>query len=317
MTFRQICATGLILTMLLGCGEKADQETTTTDKPASVSESDDLAGRVSYVLPRTEELNGFEKASSDRLFDPEGLGDYLGEDASAFVEYGVSRAVVADYKSVPGEHQYVIDVYMFGSVSDAFGMYARLRSPDVTILDVGAQGFIEGGSLVFFKGDFLLKATAYTQSAEEDSALVYLAIVASNRIDSEAAFPEAIELFPAENKLDFTEAYYPSKFLDYDFFSPTYTCDYKLADSVSTLFFIPRGSPAEVIQYTQILTQRGNKVFEGQEGELTLYFCDDDRKGRVIVSTRGGRLAGVVNTPDRDHGLQLLRSLWDNVLFRE
>ncbi len=311
MRLRYLFVLGITGLMLAGCGGQEEPEP--SGEQTAITQTKE-AGRVaSMVLPRTEELTGFEKVSSDRLFDPAGLHDYIGDDADVFANYGVKEAASADFGSTDADLQFSIDVYRFGSAYQAFGMYAFERIPEYAFVDVGTQGYLAQGSLVFFKTDYLIRISGYVESPKNDSAAVYLGMVTANRIEGDAVFPAAVRLLPDEGRIENTERYFPAMFLNHEFFSPAYTCEYHVGDSISTLFLIPRGSPAEIIQYVDVLKAWGNKAFEDQEGELRLFFCDDDKNGRVIMSSKGGRLAGVVNTPDRDLGMELLHKLWDNL----
>ena len=311
MTLRYVHVVFAALLLLAGCGGQEEPEP--SSEQTAIEETEEPGRVASKVLPRTEELTGFEKVSSDRLFDPAGLHDYIGDDADVFANYGVKAAASADYGSTAADLQFSIDVYRFGNAYQAFGMYAFERIPEYTFVDVGTQGYLAQGSLVFFKAEFFVRISGYVESAKNDSAAVYLGTVTANRIEGDAVFPAAVRLLPDDGKIENTERYLPSMFLNHEFFSPTYTCEYRVGDSISTLFLIPKGSPAEIIQYSEVLKAWGNKVFEDQERGLQLFFCDDDKNGRVIMSSKGGRVAGVVNTPDRDLGMELLHKLWDNL----
>ncbi|MFH1893074.1 MAG: DUF6599 family protein [Candidatus Zixiibacteriota bacterium] len=311
MNIRYIILVNLIFVLVTGCGEQSDTESSGQQGAAKSSPKQVVSATA--ILPRTEELAGFEKVSDDRVFDAYGTLDYVGEDSLLFADYRVVAAASADYIATEADLQFAVDVFRFPGYSEAFGIYAHDRTPELKFVNVGTQGYIADGSLSFFRGDYYVKVSGYAASEDNDSAAVYLGMAAANRIDQKSVYPAAILLMPEEGKIINSEEYFPSKFLDHDFFSPAYACRYHLGDSVSTLVFMPRGSTAELLQYKEILTNRGNKVIEEQQGELRLYFCDDDRHGRVIMSSRAGRLAGVINTPDRILGMELLMKLWNNV----
>jgi len=311
MKIRYIILVNLIFVVMAGCGEQS--ETESSGQQGTVESSSKQVVSVTSVLPRTEELAGFEKVSDDRVFDAYETLDYVGEDSVLFAGYKVTAAASADYIATEADLQFTVNVYRFPGYSEAFGIYAHDRTPDFEFADIGTQGYLSDGSLSFFSGEYYVKVSGYAASKDNDSAAVYLGRASANRIDQKSVYPAAILLMPEDGKIANSEKYFPSKFLEHDFFSAAYTCQYHLGDSVSTLVLIPRGSTAEILQYKEILTNRGNKVFEDQRDDLRIYFCDDDRHGRVIMSSKPGRLAGVINTPDRILGMELLTKLWDNI----
>lgn len=311
MKSRHLIIANMILILIASCGGKSEDGK--SDQTAASKETSANATDVASILPRSEELAGFDKFSDERTLVSEELLDYLGDDSTLYANYDAIAAATADYRDTTRNLQFAIDVYQFPGYSEAFGIYAHYRDTSYTFLDIGTQGFLNDGRLLFFCGDYFVKVTAYANTAEDDSTAIYLGKITANRMKQKAVYPAAVLLMPDSAKIANSAQYIPSNLLDHEFFSPAYTCLYHVVDSISTLVFIPRGSTAELLQYKQILINRGNTVVEDQQGDLRLYFCDDDRFGRVIMSSRAGRLAGVINTPDRPNGMELLMRLWKNV----
>ncbi len=299
------------LTLLIGCGGNDK----TNDKPEITQDRGDgrMSAETAAKLPRTEEMTGFEKASSDQVFEKDNLRDYIGIEADTLFRFGVIGAAAADYRSTDSELQFSVDIYRFIDQSHAFGAYALNRTPDLTFADVGTQGYFDAGRFVFCDSVYLVRVTGYSSSDASDSAALYLGRAVDRRIGGETGFPVAVSLMPDTGKIENTERYFPSDFLDVKCFSPAYTCDYDLGDSVSMLAFIPSGSTAELEQYKQFVSNSGNTVREAKIADIAVYFYDDERYGKVIMTSRAGRLVGLVHTPDRDRGLALILKLWDNI----
>ena len=299
------------LTLLIGCGE-TDR---TKDKLEITQDRGDdrVLAEVAAKLPRTEEMAGFEKASSDQVFEKDGFRDYIGVEADTLFRFGVIGAAAADYRSIDSELQFSIDIFRFMDQSHAFGAYALNRTPDLTFVDVGTQGYFDAGRFIFCDSAYLVRVTGYFSSDASDSAALYLGRAVERRIGGETGFPVAVSLMPDTGKIENTEHYYPSGLLDVKCFSPAYTCDYDLGDSISMLVFIPSGSTAELEQYKEFVSHSGNVVREARIADIVVYFYDDERYGKVIMTSRAGRLVGLVHTPDRDRGLALILKLWDNI----
>ncbi len=300
---------------LAGCGG-TDK---TNDKPqteiAPKQDNNRLLTEIAAKLPRTEEVTGFEKVSEDRLFDKDGLRDYFNSETDTLLKYGILGAGAADYKSTDSELQFSVDVLKFINQSRAFGAYALNRRPDMVFVDVGVQGYFDGGRLVFYDSVYQVRISGYSSTDASDSAALYLAKAVDRRIGGKSGFPVAITLMPDSAKIRNSEKYYPSGLLGVKFFSPAYTCDYDLGDSTTMLVFIPSGSPAELEQYKEFVTHSGNNIREARIADIVVYFYDDDRYGQVILTSRRGRLIGLVHPPDRETGLGLILRLWDNIDF--
>jgi len=300
-----------------GCGEGQKEEKSETATPAEELKTEPSPQETaSEILPRTEELTGFEQVASPDLIAQSDLADFIGADITLFKRFGVLGAASADYVSVETSQQFTVDTYLFPSIAEAFGIYAELGAPEGNYVSVGAEGFFDSESLVFFKDRYMVRVAGYESTGIDDSVLTLLGRTTALQIEGENSFPAAIEVMPDSGRIEHSCRFYPDSFMGDDFFSPTYTCDYELLDSVSTLFFAPRGSEAEIIQYTHELELQGKAIYRGTENDLELYFFDDDTYGRVIMSAGVGRTAGVLNTPDRDHGMEVLNKLWNNVELR-
>ncbi len=303
----------VLAALMFGCGGAEDNQPAETRTP--VTEADQKPSHAELaadVLPRTEELAGFERVGTAELISRSEMPDFTGPDSPVFERFGVLGAASADYVALQTNQQFVVDVYIFPALSEAFGIFAELSSDDLEFISVGAEGFIDSGALVFFKERFLARVTGYEETGASDTALVRIGRTTALQIEGGNALPAAIGVMPSDGRIEHSCRYYPGSFMGYDFFSPVYTCDYRLGDSTSTLFLAPQGTEAEIILYTNRLKERGNKVVEGAAENLKVYFADDDSYGRVIMSTKIGRIAGVLNTPDRPQGMELLMKLWDN-----
>jgi hypothetical protein len=301
-----------LVSLCLGCG-KSDDKSALKESPAHEKHEPSEAKETMSLIPRTEELVGYEKTSSNRIIEADQLEDFLGSEFDLFRKYHVQHAVTADFRATDSDLQYSLEVMKFEHGSYAFGAYSMLRHPDLDFLPIGTQGFIDGSSLTFYSSDYVIRVRGYQRSAESDSGAVTLARVVEKKLGDSPGLPMAIQLMPEDGRVENTEKYIPSRFLDVKFFSPAYTCEYELPDTTMTLFFIPRGATAEIHQYEEFLSARSGRVVKATMDDILIFMCDDDRFGRVIMTSRSGRLAGVLRTPNRDIGLGLLKKLWDRV----
>jgi hypothetical protein len=302
----------LISLIALSCGEKSGSDKQSESQEQLASRSSEGNIDISTFLPSAE-LPGFKVTLSPRTVETFQVREMAGEITELLMRYGLEGAAAAKYLSEVGGAEFAVSLYSFADVRAAFGAYAEIRKLEFAYRDIGSQGFLHGGALLFFKDRFVARV-APVGIANDNSGAEQLGRMLSERIPGDTDFPAAVRLFPDDGRVRNSERYLPSGFLDYDFFSPTYTCLYHLGDSISTLFLTPRGATAEIIQYTELITNRGGKVVADSAMGVRVFFVDDDTRGRVIMISKGGRLAGVINTPDGPLGMALLDKLWAAIL---
>ncbi|MCP4676592.1 MAG: hypothetical protein GY854_13975 [Deltaproteobacteria bacterium] len=177
------------------------------------------------MLPR--EVGDFKIASNPRYFGPDNLFDLINGGAEIYTEFGLKKMVTADFRSDKSPKKTVtIEIYDQGSVLGAFGRMARFLTGRTDPSKVGAglpadlagRGLFGGTNITFFKDHYLVNITWLDESAsssleamtsEAKSALPGFAQAVAAKIPANPTLPKELGLFPAEYRIDRTDAWDP------------------------------------------------------------------------------------------------------------
>lgn len=123
------------------------------------SGSDDSG--ITGLLP-SETDTGLERYTDVVTFTVGSLDAYLGPSAAIYQKYGVVEAATAGYAN--GEIEMAVDVIRFDNNSNALGLYTIVRPPDSDTLSIGDMGYLDPGKLIFIRGAYMVRITAYEDS---------------------------------------------------------------------------------------------------------------------------------------------------------
>jgi hypothetical protein len=179
-----------------------------------------------------QEVAGWKIAGAPRYFGPENLYDLIDGGAEIYVQFGLVKMVIAEYRDAgkPGV-SITAEVYDMGSPRGAFGRAARFLEGRRDPSDAGnglPQGFAErgmmgDGDLVVWQDRYLVHVTlldenpqatpeAIAKAGAEHLPRIAEALLA--RIGGETSPPVALALFPAENRVRRSETWQPARLLD-------------------------------------------------------------------------------------------------------
>ena len=113
-------------------------------------------------------LGNFTLKEEVPLYDQKGLFDYIDGAAPVFIERHFRKLAPAELKvtSTAGEGEVTADVYDMAAAANAASIYAFERPPTAEAFAVGDTGHKGRMSLVFCKGRYYVKLTAFNAIAE-------------------------------------------------------------------------------------------------------------------------------------------------------
>ena len=121
-------------------------------------------------LPASNEAIGWVKTSDIRTFQAVDLWKYIDGDAERYVKAGVQTVSTADYR-FGNKFDTVADVYTMATPAGAKEIFESEPAGDAELIQLGDGGRLYSQSLVFRKGPFLVRITAYEDCVETQPAL--------------------------------------------------------------------------------------------------------------------------------------------------
>ena len=138
------------------------------------------------LFPESGEVSGWARSGEVRTFDTKSLWEYIDGDAERYIQAGVSKTLTSDYR-YQDKVDAVADVYQMSAPAGAQKIFSSESSTDSQPVHVGDDGRLFKGSLVFRRGSYLVRLTAYEESPEVSKGLVDLARGIESRLGKAGA----------------------------------------------------------------------------------------------------------------------------------
>jgi len=124
-------------------------------------------------LPASNEVAGWVRTGDIRTFQAADLWKYIDGDAERYLKAGVQTVSTADYK-FHDKIDAVVDIYTMAAMAGARQLFEAEPAADAKLIQLGDSARLYGQSLVLRKGAFLVRITAYEDSADTQPGLLSL-----------------------------------------------------------------------------------------------------------------------------------------------
>jgi hypothetical protein len=137
------------------------------------------------LFPASNEAAGwvFAKTGNTRTFAAADLWKYIDGEAERYLKVGVETASTADYR-FHDKFDAVVDIYTMGTAAAAEKIFESEPAANADAPHLGDSALLYSQSLFFRKGPYLVRITAYDDSAETKPALLGLARSIEQRLKS-------------------------------------------------------------------------------------------------------------------------------------
>ena len=125
-------------------------------------------------FPASNEAAGWAKTGEIRIFAAADLWKYIDGEAERYLKAGVESVSTADYK-FHDKFDAVVDIYTMGNAAGAERIFDSEPAANADTPHLGDSARLYSQSLVFRKGPYLVRITAYEDSTETKPALLGLA----------------------------------------------------------------------------------------------------------------------------------------------
>ena len=132
-------------------------------------------------FPASNEASGWARSGEIRTFPAADLWKYIDGEAERYLKAGVQSTSTADYR-FHDKSDAVVDVYTMGSAEGSRQILDAEPAANAQSISVGDTARLYSQSLVFRRGPYLVRITAYDESAETQQALLVLAHAIEQRL---------------------------------------------------------------------------------------------------------------------------------------
>jgi hypothetical protein len=237
-------------------------------------------------------VDGWTLSENTEVFNRDNLFDRINGAADVFLICNFVEMTTLDYLKSGTKSYVTLQMYRHATPADAFAIYSAERTPDMTFLDIGAEGYRAGGIVYFLAGSMYVKLTTSDESAGTAAMMEKVARALAVKIDSKAALPGILGVFPAKDKLPRSETHIVESFIGHKFLNSAYQAAYAKAGKEYRLFIIDgktkEGAAKMLADYLKFAKQPENPA----EGSLTVH---DRFNGDIPILWRGRYLFGIIN----------------------
>ncbi len=222
------------------------------------------------------ELNGYKKSTDYPVFVPDNLWDFINGAADNYLSYGFVDLHVAEYKK--GKNVIKLEVYHHSDHVNAFGIYSSERSPSFRFMNLGAQGYITGGAINFFKGDYYVKIRTHSSNEKTLQSAESLALRVAEMLPGGDDMPAVITRFPDLGKKINEEVYINESVLGHKFLNKAFRATYVLGSDNFSIHIIECKSNEESWKIAQAYLSSSNMdALESSDCDYFRTFKRSDR----------------------------------------
>jgi hypothetical protein len=189
------------------------------------------------------EIENFEKEDSTEIFNSENLFDYINGAADLYLKYEFEELYLKRYKGASNK-SIKIEIYEHSSQKTAFGIYSNERPQFSNFIDIGYEGYIEEGILIFYIDRYYVKILGYDINDYEKLFYGIGSKVAAKLKTGETEI-DFFAYFPKEGRVNNSEKYIHKNFLGYESLEGALTAEYEINGDYFELFMIEMDSENE------------------------------------------------------------------------
>ena len=230
------------------------------------------------------ELQGYRKIMNYPVYYPDNLWDHINGAADGYLALGFVDLNVVEYKK--GKNIIKLEIYRHSNHIMSFGIYASERSPSYRFLNLGAQGYITGGVINFFTGNFYVKIRTHSNKSKVLQSAESLAVRVAAMLGGDTEMPSVLHQFPDEGRKQNEETYINESVLGYQFLNKAFRASYGVGNDNFDIFLMKFNDPKEASTVAQkylatadlepLQSENGKFVFtDGYNGTIFLAWNRD------------------------------------------
>ena len=271
-------------------------------------------GPVASLLPAAICGDGWKMDGTVSLLDRETLSDRINGEAELYFPYGFEALAFARYVHAGSpSRSFDVDVYLMGSLRDAFGMYANYRRRDDAEAKVGAEGIISASQLFFYQDRYLVRLQSTGSPDPSQKEFLACAQLIARNLPRASGRPRELEAFRLPEVETGSERYVAQSLLGYDFFRRGFVADAAVSGSQAQLFLVTEESPAlarkALEAYRSYLKDSGGLGKGADAPGLPAVHGVDPLYGTVVLEQSGTFLIGMARVKDLESARRIIEQV--------
>ena len=248
------------------------------------------AAENSTLLPESGAVAGrVWRETKPRAYQPDNLWNYIDGGADLFLAYGFINLTGADYIRPGADAKPItVDIYDMGAPLQAFGIFAAERAGAWKAASIGAQGYVGGPLIAFWKDRYYVKIAVLDDDMEAGRKL---AEAVAERISGKAALPAELARLPLQKRLADSERYVKKGALGHKFLNEVISADYRLMKGAATLnmanFETPKAAQAAWQKLRAFEQQAGKNLKAVNDLGAVAFAARDSYYGEMITACQG------------------------------
>ncbi len=166
----------------------ASQSVTENIQPSNASAQTDIVADYTQkdLLPDPKKFPDLKLSNEPEFFVGQDLYEYIDGGAELYHSLGFRQVVTAEYQSRSNpEMSVIVDIYDMTNQENASEIYSTQKSPTSNSIDIGIEGIIGGGEIIFFKDKYFCKVTTFSDTEESNNLIKKLAQEVANNINGD------------------------------------------------------------------------------------------------------------------------------------
>lgn len=248
------------------------------------------------------EAPGLSRTSDIRVYVGDSLWEYINGGAELYHSYNFAEVATADYSY--GGAELLLDIYLFDSDDNAFGLYSQLRPEVAGAVPLGAAGFSSQTNIVFLKGPYVVMVTGFAISPQTAAGISAAGAVLNRVVPGRVDLPDMFDRLPSQNAVPYSEKMFAESFLGESALTNVYTRDYNLGGETVTLFLTAdygdKFNAWKERQFGRLITVDLGLPPDNADRTVA---SDHDYYGQIVAMGKSGYLAGAVGYTDTHRDL--------------
>jgi len=270
------------------------------------------------LLPTPGFAEGWILEGPVDLYGPDTVFDHINGEAALYFPYGFEALASATYvHNGDPDDAITADVYVMGSLLDAFGIYSNYRGPRPGPVPAGAGGHSDGYQAMFYQDRYFVRLSASGNPEDNPPHLLACAKAVAGRLPGDDTPPPELALLDVDGIEPGTVRYIGESVLGYAFFPKGLLGEVRAGGTTVRALVVFNPSVEAAVEnlqrYTAYLEEEGERPRRiDLKGATAMAATDPLYKG-VLMRRCGSHLVGVIGLDAPATGAALVQQLADRV----